>query len=53
VDDHCHRPRDAAGGGTVGLQALEFMEGLIEVQLYGGLVAREVGKGILSVGVGF
>jgi hypothetical protein len=51
VDVHCHRPLDAAGGGTVGLQALEFMEGLVEAPLYGGLVAREVGKGVLSVGV--
>jgi hypothetical protein len=51
VDVHCHRRRDAAGGGTVGLQALEFMEGLVEAPLYGGLVAREVGKGVLSVGV--
>ena len=51
VDVHCHRRLDAAGGGTVGLQALEFMEGLVEAPLYGGLVAREVGKGVLSVGV--
>jgi hypothetical protein len=51
VDVHCHRRLDAAGGGTVGLQALEFMEGLVEALLYGGLVAREVGKGVLSVGV--
>ena len=27
------------------------MEGLVEAPLYGGLVAREVGKGVLSVGV--
>jgi hypothetical protein len=49
VDFHCHRRRDAAGGGAVGLQALEFMEGLVKAPLYGGIVAREVGKGVLSV----
>ena len=37
VDVHCYRRRDAAGGGTVGLQALEFMEDLVEAPLYGGL----------------
>jgi hypothetical protein len=51
VDVHCHRPLDAAGGGTVGLQALEFMEGLVKAPLYGGLVAREFGESIGAVGV--
>jgi hypothetical protein len=37
VDVHCHRRRDAAGGGTVGLQALEFMDDLVEAPLCGGL----------------
>jgi hypothetical protein len=27
------------------------MDGLVETPLYGGIVAREVGKGVLSVGV--
>jgi hypothetical protein len=37
VDIHCYRRRDAAGGGTVGLQTLEFMGDLVEAPLYGGL----------------
>jgi hypothetical protein len=38
VDVPCFRQRDAAGGGTVGLQTLEFMEDLVEAPLYGGLL---------------
>jgi hypothetical protein len=38
VDVPCFRQRDAAGGGTVGLQTLEFMEDLVEAPIYGGLL---------------
>ncbi len=51
VNIHCHRRRDAARGGASGLQALEFVQGLVEAPLYGGLVARELGEGIGAVGV--
>src|SRR5918993_334591 len=48
---HCHRRRDAARGGASGLQALEFVQGLVEAPLYGGLVAREFGESIGAVSV--
>ena len=38
VDVPCVRQRDAAGGGMVGLQTLEFMEDLVEAPIYGGLL---------------
>jgi hypothetical protein len=48
---HGQKRRDAARGGTVGLQALEFVDRLVEAPLYGGLVTRELREGVLLVGV--
>src|SRR5215211_4508870 len=51
VDVHGQRRRNAVGGNTGGLQALEFVQGLVEAPLYGCLVARELGEGVRILGV--
>ena len=42
VDVYGHWRRDAALGAAGGLEALEFVQGLIKAALYGGLVAGEL-----------